>query len=151
MEYPAIGIRQYLRSVVHRLKVRGVWHYLEPPVRGWLDLACRLEGIKFRSVKVLSVLFRILRRIKPLLDFPGLVAGIGARYAWHVSRLAASWGNRDAEHWKNDKAFQLYCGLTMLQLSKLFPSMLCSELDVLKGLLEPRGVRKALSMFWRLF
>lgn len=140
----AVEIRQHLKSVVHRLKVRGVWQYLEPAVRGWLDLASKLEDIKFRSEKVLSVLFKILKRVKPLLDFPGLVASIGARAAWRASKIAASWGNSDAERWRNDGAFQFYCGLVSLQLSRVIPGMSFPELDSIRELLRLRGL-------WRFF
>ena len=145
-----VEVRQHLKSVIHRLKVRGVWHYLEPATRGWLELASRLEGIKFRSQMVLSVLVKILKRVKPLLDFPGLVARIGVQYAWSVSKVAASWGNSDAERWKNDKAFQFYCGLVTLQLSRIIPGMVSSELEGLRELLSFRGLSKVLAILRRI-
>jgi len=150
LETPSLEIRRHLENVIHRLKVRGVWQYLEPATRGWLSLAVRLDGIKFRSQKVLSVLAKILNRVKPLLDFPGLVARVGVRYAWNASKLAASWGNKDAERWKNDRAYQFYCGLTYLQLSRVIPGMSFSELGALKELLQVRGFLKILRALMRL-
>ena len=146
----AVEIRQHLRSVVHRLKVRGVWQYLEPATRGWLSLAASLEDIKFRSKEVLSVLVKVLNRVKPLLDFPGLVAKIGVRAAWNASRIAASWGNSDAERWRNDKAFQFYCGLVSLQLSRVIPGAVFPELDSLRNVLQLRGFGKVLRALRRI-
>ena len=150
LETPSLEIRRHLENVIHRLKVRGVWQYLEPATRGWLSLAVRLDGIKFRSRKVLSVLVKILNRVKPLLDFPGLVARVGVRYAWNASKLAASWGNKDAERWKNDRAYQFYCGLVSLQLSRVIPGMSFPEFDLLRGLLRLKGLWKFLRALKRI-
>ena len=145
-EAHATEIKQYLRSVIHRLKARRVWHYIEPATRGWLELASKLENIKFRSQTLISVLIKILNRVRPLLDFPGLMTRIGIRHAWNISRIATSWGNNSAEQWKNNKAFQLYCGLLALQLSKIIPNLITFETDSLKKILNPRGFRKMLSI-----
>jgi len=139
-----------LRSVIHRLRVRGIWQYIEPPTRGWLELASKLEDVKFRSKMVLSVLVKTLKRVKPLLDFPGLVARIGAKYAWNASKIAVSWGNKDAERWKNDKNFQIYCGLTAIQISRTNPGGIISELDALSELLHFRGLCKFLRFLKRI-
>ncbi|MEM3922564.1 MAG: hypothetical protein QXG25_06785, partial [Nitrososphaerota archaeon] len=140
-------IRDYLVDIVRRLKVRNIWQYLDPPVRGWLDLACKLKGIKFKSREVLLVLCRILSRIKPLLDFPGLMAAIGARYAWKSSQLAANWGNKNAESWRNDKAFSFYCGLISLQVSRILPGMISPELHFLQDVVRGRGFKRILGLF----
>ena len=135
-------IRRQLRDVIHRLKVRRVWWHLDPATREWLTLASTLENIKFRSREVLSVLVKILKRVKSLLSPSRLLSEIGVRYAWRAWRIASSWGNRDAESWKNDRAYQLYCGLTALQLSRIIPGMSHPELNTLRDVLSLRG-------FWR--
>ena len=135
-------IRRHLRDVIHRLKARRVWRHLDPATRGWLTLASRLESIKFRSRDVLSVLFKILKRVRSLLSPSRLMAEVGVRYAWSAWRIASSWGNRDAESWKNDRAYQFYCGLTALQLSRIVPEMSHPEFNVLKDVLSLKG-------FWR--
>jgi len=140
IELSPAGIREYLQNIIQRLRLRGIWHYIEPATRGWLELASRLESIKFRSRAVLSVLFKILKRIKPLLDFPGLVASIGAKYAWWAGRLAASWGNGEARKWGYNKGFQVYCGIMIIQLSKLIPNLASSELNALTEFLGARGI-----------
>jgi len=140
-------IKEYLFNVVHRLKIRNIWQYLEPPVRGWLDLACKLKGIKFKSRKVLLVLCNILSRVKNLLSFPGLVASIGVRAAWRASTLAASWGNKDAEKWRNDKAFNFYCGLVSLQVSKMIPRTIFPELHFLQEVVQLKFIEKILRFF----
>ena len=132
-------IRRYLKDVVYRLKIRGVWRYLDPAIKGWLTLASKLESIKFRSREVLSVLVKILKRIKSLLSFPRLMTEIGVKYAWSAWRIASSWGNRDAELWKNDRAYQFYCGLTALQLSRIVPGIIHPELNAVKNVLSFRG------------
>jgi len=135
-------IRRHLKDVIHRLKARRVWRHLDPATRGWLTLASRLESIKFKSREVLSVLVKILKRVKSLLSPSRLLAEVGMRYAWRAWRIASSWGNRDAESWKNDRAYQLYCGLTALQLSKIIPGIGHPELNTLREVLSLRG-------FWR--
>lgn len=147
----AVKIRQYLRAVIHRLKVRGIWQYLEPATRGWLSLAASLEGIKFRSREVLSVLVKVLKRVKPLLDFPGLVARIGVRATWNVGRIAVSWGNSDADRWRNNKAFQFYYGLLSLQLSRVIPGVVFPELDFLRNILQFRGFESVLRTLGGIF
>ena len=132
-------IRRYLKDVIYRLKARGVWRYLDPAIRGWLTLASKLESIKFRSREVLSVLVKILKRVKSLLSIPRLMIEIGVKYAWSAWRIASSWGNRDAERWKNDRAYQFYCGLTALQLSRIVPGMIHPELNAVKNVLSFRG------------
>ena len=132
-------IRRYLKDVIHRLKAKGVWRYLDTAIRGWLTLASRLESIKFRSREVLSVLFKTLKRVKLLLSLPRLMTEIGIKYAWSAWRIASSWGNRDAELWKDDRAYQFYCGLTALQLSRIVPGMIHPELNAVKNLLSFRG------------
>ena len=132
-------IRRYLKDVIHRLKIRGVWRHLDPAIKGWLTLASKLESIKFRSREVLSVLVKILKRIKSLLSFPRLMTEIGVKYAWYAWRIASSWGNRGAERWKNDRAYQFYCGLTALQLSRIVPGMIHPELNAVKNVLSFRG------------
>lgn len=145
-----ICIKKYLVNVVRRLKVKNIWQYLEPPVRGWLDLACKLRGIKFRSREVLLVLCKILNRIKTLLDFPGLMAAIGIRYAWRVSQLAASWGNKDAEMWRHDKAFSFYCGLTLLQVFRVLPLADLPELYFLQDIIQDKVFRRILRLFGKM-
>jgi len=135
-------IRRQLRDVIRRLKVRRVWWHLDPATRGWLTLASSLESIKFRSREVLSVLIKILKRVKSLLSPQRLLSEIGVRYAWRAWRIASSWGNKDAESWKNDRAYQLYCGLTALQLSRIIPGIGHPELNTLRDVLSLRG-------FWR--
>jgi len=135
-------IRQHLKDVIYRLKVRGIWRHLDPATRGWLTLASSLESIKFKSREVLSVLVKILKRVKPLLSPPRLLSEIGVRYAWRAWRIASSWGNKDAESWKNDRAYQLYCGLTALQLSRIIPGIGHPELNTLRDVLSLGG-------FWR--
>ena len=135
-------IRRQLRGVIHRLKVRRVWRNLDPATRGWLTLASSLESIKFKSREVLSVLVKILKRVKSLLSPPRLLSEIGVRYAWRAWRIASSWGNRDAESWKDDRAYQFYCGLTALQLSRIIPGIGHPELNALKDVLSLKG-------FWR--
>ena len=145
-----VGIRRHLENVIYRLKIRRVWQYIEPATRGWLELAARLEDIKFKSHKVLSVLVKVLNRVKPLLDFPGIVAGMGVRRAWNASRIAASWGNKEAEKWRNDKGFHFYWGLMSLQLSRIVPGMLSPELESLRELLHFRGLGRVLRMLRRI-
>jgi len=135
-------IRRQLRDIIHRLKVRRVWWNLDPATRGWLTLASSLESIKFKSREVLSVLIKILKRVKSLLSPPRLLSEIGVKYAWRASRIASSWGNRGAESWKSDKAYQLYCGLTALQLSRIIPGIGHPELNTLREVLSFGG-------FWR--
>jgi len=135
-------IRRHLKDVIRRLKVRRVWWHLDPATRGWLTLASSLENIKFRSREVLSVLVKILKRVKSLLSPSRLLSEIGVRYAWRAWRIASSWGNKDAESWKNDRAYQLYCGLTALQLSRIIPGVSHPELNTLRDVLSIRG-------FWR--
>ena len=135
-------IRRQLRDVIHRLKVRRVWRHLDPATRGWLTLASTLESIRFKSREVLSVLIKILKRVKSLLNPQRLLSEIGVKYAWRAWRIASSWGNRGAESWKNDRAYQLYCGLTALQLSRIIPGIGHPELNALKDVLSLRG-------FWR--
>ena len=135
-------IRRQLRNVIHRLKIRRIWWNLDTATRGWLTLASSLESIKFRSREVLSVLVKILKRVKSLLSTPRLLSEIGVRYAWRAWRIASSWGNKDAESWKNDRAYQLYCGLTALQLSRIIPGIGHPELNTLRDVLSLRG-------FWR--
>ena len=98
-----------------------------------------MESIKFRSREVLSVLVKILKRIKSLLSFPRLMTEIGVKYAWNAWRIASSWGNRGAERWKNDRAYQFYCGLTALQLSRIVPGMIHPELNAVKNVLSFKG------------
>ena len=135
-------IRRQLRDIIHRLKVRRVWWDLDPATRGWLTLASSLESIKFKSREVLSVLIKILKRVKSLLSPPRLLSQIGMKYAWSAWRIASSWGNKDAKSWKNDRAYQLHCGLTALQLSRIIPGIGHPELNALKDVLSLRG-------FWR--
>ena len=135
-------IRRQLRNVIHRLKIRRIWWNLDPATRGWLTLASSLENIKFKSREVLSVLIKILKRVKSLLSPPRLLSEIGMKYAWRAWRIASNWGNKDAERWKNDRAYQLYCGLTALQLSRIIPGIGHPELNTLRDVLSLRG-------FWR--
>jgi len=135
-------IRRHLKDVIRRLKVRRVWWNLDPATRGWLTLASSLESIKFRSREVLSVLLKILKRVKSLLSPPRLLSEIGVKYAWRAWRIASSWGNKDAENWKDDRAYQLYCGLTALQLSRIIPGIGHPELNTLRDVLSIKG-------FWR--
>ena len=144
-------IRRQLRDVIHRLKVRRVWRHLDPATRGWLTLASSLESIKFKSREVLSVLIKILKRVKSILSPPRLLSEIGVRYAWRAWRIASSWGNKDAEHWKDDKAYQLYCGLTALQLSRIIPEVRHPELNALKDVLSFRGFWSFMRCLERLF
>ena len=135
-------IRRQLKDIIYRLKVRRVWRYLDPATRGWLTMASSLECIKFKSREVLSVLIKILKRVKSLLSPQRLLSEMGVRYAWRAWRIASSWGNRDAESWKNDRAYQLYCGLTALQLSRIIPGIGHPELSTLRDVLSIKG-------FWR--
>ena len=135
-------IRRQLKDVIYRLKVRRVWWNLDPATRGWLTLASSLESIKFKSREVLSVLINILKRVKSLLSPSRLLSEIGVRYAWRAWRIASSWGNKDAENWKDDRAYQFYCGLTALQLSRIIPGIGHPELNTLRDVLSLRG-------FWR--
>ena len=135
-------IRRQLKDIIYKLKVRRVWRNLDPATRGWLTLASSLESIKFKSREVLSVLIKILKRVKSLLSPQRLLSEIGVRYAWRAWRIASSWGNKDAENWKDDRAYQLYCGLTALQLSRISPGIGHPELNTLKDVLSLRG-------FWR--
>ena len=135
-------IRRQLKDIIYRLKVRRVWRHLDPATRGWLSLASSLESIKFKSREVLSVLIKILKRVKSLLSPSRLLSEVGVRYAWRAWRIASSWGNRDAESWKNDRAYQLYCGLTALQLARIIPEVEHPELNTLRDVLSLKG-------FWR--
>jgi len=143
-------IRRQLKDIIYRLKVRRVWRHLDPATRGWLTLASSLESIKFKSREVLSVLIKILKRIKSLLSPSRLLSEIGVRYAWRAWRIASSWGNRDAESWKNDRAYQLYCGLTTLQLSRIIPGIGHPELNTLRDVLSLKGFWKFMRYLGRI-
>ena len=143
-------IRRQLRGVIHRLKVRRVWRNLDPATRGWLTLASSLESIKFKSREVLSVLVKILKRVKSLLSPQRLLSEIGVRYAWRAWRIASSWGNKDAENWKDDRAYQFYCGLTALQLSRIIPGIGYPELNTLRDVLSLRGFWKFMRYLGRI-
>jgi len=143
-------IRRHLKDVIHRLKARRIWCHLDPATRGWLTLASSLESIKFRSREVLSVLVKILKRVRSLLSPSRLLSEIGVRYAWSAWRIASSWGNRDAESWKNDRAYQLYCGLTALQLLRVVPVMIYPELSALRDVLSLKGFRRFMRSLGRI-
>ena len=115
-------IQKRLRKLIFRLKMKRLWIYIDHPTRAWLELASRLRGIKFRSKKVLSVLMSILARLKPLLRLTSLFRLIGLTKAWKNSALAESWGNLSARAWRSDPAYQFYCGLVEVQVSRIIPS-----------------------------
>jgi len=146
----AAEIKEYLKTVILELKVKGFWRYIEPGTRGWLELASKLKDIRFKSKKVLSVLVKILKRLKPLIKLPNLLSWIGARYAWRSGKLASGWGNKQAEKWKDDRAYQFYCGLTALQLSRIIPGMTIPELEIIRDLLNLRGFIRVLASLRRI-
>ena len=116
-------IQRRLRKLIFMLKMKRLWIYIDHPTRAWLELASRLRGIKFRSKKVLSVLMSIMARLKPLLRLTSLFRLIGLTGAWRNSVLAESWGNVSARAWRSDPAYQLYCGLVEVQVSRTIPGL----------------------------
>jgi len=121
--YAASMIRSHLRKVISSLRRRHLWEFIDPSTRGWLKLASSLEGIKFRSRKVLSVLVSILKRVEPLLRIVKYVKIAGLADAWRSSELAFKWGNEEAKRWRFDSGYQFYCGLLLLQASKIIPGV----------------------------
>ena len=115
-------IQKRLRKLIFMLRMKRLWIYIDHPTRAWLELASRLRGIKFRSKKVLSVLMSILARLKPLLRLRSFFRLIGLTKAWKNSALAESWGNVSARAWRSDPAYQFYCGLVEVQVSRIIPS-----------------------------
>ena len=131
-------IRQRISDLIFSLKRRRLWKYLDPPTKGWLELASRLKGIKFRSRKVLSVLMSILARLKPLLRLTNLFRFVGLSGAWRNSVLAESWGNVSARAWRSDPVYQFYCGLVEVQVSRIIPGSPLSAVSLappMRGLL----------------
>lgn len=116
-------IRRRIIDLIASLKRKRLWRLLDLPTRGWLELASSLEGIKFRSRQVLSVLMKILARLQPLLNLSNLLRFIGLSRAWRNSVLAEEWGNISAKRWRSNPVYQAYCGLIEIQASRIVPTL----------------------------
>ena len=137
-------IRMHLRGLIRTLKRKRLWTFIDHPTRAWLELASRLKGIKFRSRELLSVLMKILNRLKPLLRITNLLKSVGMTSAWRNSILAESWGNPLARIWRSSPSYQLYCGLVEIQLSRITPGLPSS------GILQALPLQVAPSRILRL-
>ncbi len=137
------AIRKRLLEIIRRLKNKGLWKYIDPLTKSWLELAARLRSLKFRSQLTINVLMKVLKQIKPLLSLADILRNIGIRFAWENSYIATSWGNKDACNWRNDKAYQIYCGALALQISRITPGMDIFEIPSISKL-NWRGAAKIL-------
>ncbi|MEM1559978.1 MAG: hypothetical protein QXP57_07150 [Nitrososphaerota archaeon] len=130
-------IRSRLSELVKKLKLNGLWYYVERHVRDWIELALRLKTIKFRSQAVLSILVNIIKKLQLLLSPVKLLSRIGTLIAWRNSRLASRWGNNDAEEWRRDPTYIFYCGLTSLQAARVtLRRILVEEMEDFKNIIE---------------
>ena len=110
--------REVLVRVRRKALRRGCWYrVLRVLERGVVDLAIRCVD-EVKSVRLGNALTKILVK---LIDFfgPGyldMVERVGCPLAAGVSRLALSWGNKEAVKWRDDQALIRYLGFCKLRL-----------------------------------
>lgn len=102
--------RQWLASVRARALRCGVWYsVLSKGERGCVDLAIRVvERVSSRLLR--RVLSAVVEKLAEALESPvrRLMRNVGSSRALRLSRIAVSWGNRQASSWARDAGFVRY-------------------------------------------
>jgi hypothetical protein len=112
---------RWLVSVRTRALRCGVWYSaLSKGERGCMDLAIRVvERIRSRLLR--RVLSAVVAKLAEALESPvrRLMRDVGSGLALRLSRIAASWGNRQAATWTQNVGFVRY--LAVMHLNAVGP------------------------------
>lgn len=107
---------EFLKWVQQKLKkARCYFKKLTVLERQILELCiylARKGWAKFRSPLLLMVIGGILKKVAPFLrSFTEQMMDEGKPMAEEISRVACSWGNKEAMKWRDDPSFAYYWGL----------------------------------------
>jgi hypothetical protein len=92
-----------------RSKRLGYWFRLGMPERSLYSLALQLP-VKFKSIVLVRALVSILKELKQCGDRTYNTLMRGSEAAWMFSIAAVSWGNAQAQGWRNDHAYIVFLG-----------------------------------------
>jgi hypothetical protein len=93
---------------------RGIWfRALTKAERAQMELTMRIVK-KIRSLFLAKVLDAIIKKLLDAMEskVARLMREVGRGLAEKLSRIAQSWGNKSADHWKEDQSFVQYLAIT---------------------------------------
>jgi len=101
---------------------RGIWfRALTKAERAQIELTMRIAK-KIRSLFLARVLDAIIRKLLDAMEskVAHVMREVGCSLAENLSRIAQSWGNKSAHHWKEDPSFVKYLAITYINTPAIF-------------------------------
>jgi len=101
---------------------RGLWFkVLSRTERASIDLTIKVVE-RVRSLLLAKVLGAIVRKLLDAMEsrVARVIREVGSDLAEKLSRIAQSWGNKSAHHWKEDKSFMQYLAITYMNTPAMF-------------------------------
>jgi len=101
---------------------RGIWfRALTKAERAQIELTMRIVK-KIRSLFLARVLDAIIRKLLDAMEskVAHVMREVGCSLAENLSRIAQSWGNKSAHHWKEDPSFVKYLAITYINTPAIF-------------------------------
>jgi len=101
---------------------RGLWFkVLSRTERASIDLTIKVVE-RVRSLLLAKVLGAIVRKLLDAMEsrVARVIREVGSVLAEKLSRIAQSWGNKSAHHWKEDKSFMQYLAITYMNTPAMF-------------------------------
>ena len=108
--------REYLVKTIKRAKRKGCYYsVLKQNEHKLLDLTIRVVE-KVRSFMLAKLISRIVGKLLEAMESRvyRLMRTEGRSMAERLSRIAQSWGNREAKSWVNDQGFMQYLTISNL-------------------------------------
>lgn len=106
--------RDWLIHLKRKAVRKHVWYRVLPKIeRSIVDLTIRCVD-RIRSSKLALIISRIVCKLLKTLKSKVLmqITQAGCKLAGKLSRIAVSWGYKEASAWKLDKNFARYLGVT---------------------------------------
>ena len=101
---------------------RGLWFkVLSRTERASIDLTIKVVE-RVRSLLLARMLGAIVRKLLDAMEskVARVIREVGRGLAEKLSRIAQSWGNKSAHHWKEDPSFVRYLAITYINTPAMF-------------------------------
>jgi hypothetical protein len=101
---------------------RGFWfRVLSRTERASIDLTIKIVE-RVHSLLLARMLGAIVRKLLDVMEskVTRVMREVGCGLAENLSRMAQSWGNKSAQHWKEDQGFVQYLAVTYINTPAMF-------------------------------